>query len=618
MAKQVVNPIERHVEKAVLGVAGIVLIAVIVMYAVRSPNQVEIRGEMVTPGEIDAKLAQQALDVRDSISSSEPREVPFEPLADQFAAARDPFKRKNLPTHLRAGVSIGPEVPFVDPKGAKPGQAQLVKVQTLDKPLVTRGRSTYELLGGNVYTPANWVTVASLMNREEQAKVQGLEYGSQRQDVIFGPPQIQRRTMRSDGTWSDDGWKTVEAWPTTKIPSLPRIVFEIEDGRQIVPRESRRRVEGFQEELNLPSLQMEILRPLMPTFFNGTKWTFPPVVACIAILRMDDDYFNPTVVEPTSELALEDRIGLCETTVADTDEKALTPRQKIDKWFDEGAEWLARAKATNSHGDATRAFNNFVEISLNSHATSAQTSRAVKLRDTAEQLMRDIVRGQRHGGRGHVLVEAAQERNLQPTQLIWVHDGAPESIESGNTYQYRIRATLFNRLAGEPGKFDNAEDAKVVFVHGDWSPPSDPVVIPATSEFYVTGVDTRKKTVKVEMYQWFDGVWVTTRETFKVGEKVAATKRAEVPDPEESGAVDRASVPFDTGYTVLRINWGRMQREKKTRGTGIRLQDALSKGGAVLLAGKNGAVIERFVSTDKANPEKKAASGRVWRPAKKR
>ncbi|MCH7924476.1 MAG: DMT family transporter [Planctomycetes bacterium] len=150
MAKQVVNPIERHVEKAVLGVAGIALIAVIVMYAVRSPNQVEIGGEMVTPGEIDAKLAQQAVDVRDWISSHQPKEVPFEPLADQFATALEWFKRNNLPTELRAGVSIGPEVPFVDPKGAKPGQAQLVKVLTLGKPLVERYgaiESTFLVMG---------------------------------------------------------------------------------------------------------------------------------------------------------------------------------------------------------------------------------------------------------------------------------------------------------------------------------------------------------------------------------------------------------------------------------------------------------------------------------------
>ncbi|MCH8241231.1 MAG: hypothetical protein IH897_01315, partial [Planctomycetes bacterium] len=334
---------------------------------------------------------------------------------------------------------------------------------------------------------------------------------------------------------------------------------------------------------------------------------------------MDDDYLNPTVAEPTPELELEDRTGLCTMAVADTDEEALTPRQQIDKWFEEGRELLARAKAISSELDATRAYNKFVEISLDSNATPAQKNRAVRLRNEAEQVIRDIQRAQRRGGgRRGVMDETDQQRKLQPTQLIWVHDGAPDSIESGKTYQYRIRATLFNRLAGEPAKFDSAADAKVVFVPGDWSPPSDPVVIPATSEFYVTGVDTRKETVKVEMYQWFDGVWVTTRETFKVGEKVAATKRAEVPDPEESGAVDRASVPFDTGYTVLRIDWGRMQREKKTRGAGIRLQDALSKGSAVLLAGKNGAVIERFVSTDKANPEKKAASGRVWRPAKKR
>lgn len=619
MAKQVVNPIERHVEKALLGVAGIALIAVIVIYGVRSPNQVEIGGDMVMPSEIDAKLKQQASDVRDRISTSKPREVPFEPLADQFTSALEPFKKRNLPTELRAGILSGPEVPFVDPKGAKPGQAQLVKVQTMDKPLVTHGRSTYLLRDESVFTPANWVTVASLINREEQAKVQGLEYGSQRQDVIFGPPQIQRRAMRSDGTWSDGDWKTVEAWPTTKIPSLPRIVFEIEDGRQIVPRDSRLSVERFQEEINFPNVQMEMLRPLMPRFFNGTEWTFPPVVRCVKFLRMDDDYFNPGVVESTPEPALEDRTGLCTVTAVDADDEALTPRQQIDKWFEEGMKLHARGKATNSVVDATRAYNRFVDISLDTNATPAQKNRAVRLRNEAEQLIRDIQRrARRGGGGGGIPAGQEQERKLQPTQLIWVHDAAPESIESGRTYQYRIRATLFNRLAGEPAKFDSAADAKVVFVPGDWSPPSDPVVIPATNEFYVTGVDTRKDTVKVEMYQWFDGFWVTTRENFKVGEKVAATKRAEIPDPEDPEEVDRASVFFDTGYTVLRIDWDRMKREKKTRGAGIRFQDALSKGSAVLLASKNGAVVERFVSTDKANPEKKAASGRVWRPAKKR
>ena len=44
MAKQLVNPVERHVEKAIASVAAIVLIGVIARYFVMSPNQLEIGG----------------------------------------------------------------------------------------------------------------------------------------------------------------------------------------------------------------------------------------------------------------------------------------------------------------------------------------------------------------------------------------------------------------------------------------------------------------------------------------------------------------------------------------------------------------------------------------------
>ena len=619
MAKQLVNPIEQHVEKALLGFAGIALIAVVVMYVVRSPSQVEIDGEMVTPSEIDAKLATQASEVKEQIRSFRPQEFTIEPLVEEFASSLNPFRKAKLSTELRAALLIGPEVPFVDPKGAKPGQAQLVKVQTLDKPLVSYGRSTYLLQGDAVLRPANWVTVASLINREEQAKVQALEYGSHRRGVIFGPPQFQRRAMRFDGTWSDDDWRTVEPWPKVQIPSLPNIVFEDEDGRPIVPRENRQSVEHFQEDLRLPPMQMNVLRPLVPDFDNGTGWAFPPVVQCLDLLQMDDDYINATVLTPTPQTALEDRYGVCNTVVAAAPQVTLNPKQQIDQWFAEGEEFLARAKQTDSENDATQAHNSFVMITLDKNANPAQKSRADKKRIEAEQLIRDIRRrGRRGGGGGGIAAQQDQERKLQPTQLIWVHDGAPGSIESGKTYQYRIRATLFNRLAGEPSKFENSNDAKVVFIPGDWSEPSDAVTIPPTSEFYITGVDARRKIVKVEMYQWFDGFWVTTRESFKVGERVAATKRVELPDPEDPDGIDRAPVDFDTGFSVLRIVWDRMQREKKRRGSGVRFQDTMSKGSSVLLVGNSGAVVERFVSTDKAHPGKKSAASRVWRPAGKR
>ena len=60
MAKQLVSPVERHVEKVILGIVGIVLLGVIARYLVTSPNQIELGGEMVTPNAVDEKLAEKA------------------------------------------------------------------------------------------------------------------------------------------------------------------------------------------------------------------------------------------------------------------------------------------------------------------------------------------------------------------------------------------------------------------------------------------------------------------------------------------------------------------------------------------------------------------------------
>ena len=122
MAKQVVNPIERHIEKALLAVAGIALIGVIVMFVVRSPNQVEIGGEMVTPGEIDAKLA-VAIEYKITLRPDEP--VPCLP---QFLL--EDMLQKVLEAHARIKAKM--PVGGIRPIGWMPDKRKLeVRVELI-------------------------------------------------------------------------------------------------------------------------------------------------------------------------------------------------------------------------------------------------------------------------------------------------------------------------------------------------------------------------------------------------------------------------------------------------------------------------------------------------------
>jgi hypothetical protein len=73
MAKQLVHPIERHVEKAVLGLTGLALLTAIALYGVTSPNQIPLGQEKVSPGTIDSKVAQKAAEVVGRLRAAEPK-----------------------------------------------------------------------------------------------------------------------------------------------------------------------------------------------------------------------------------------------------------------------------------------------------------------------------------------------------------------------------------------------------------------------------------------------------------------------------------------------------------------------------------------------------------------
>ena len=180
-----------------------------------------------------------------------------------------------------------------------------------------------------------------------------------------------------------------------------------------------------------------------------------------------------------------------------------------------------------------------------------------------------------------------------------------------------MRMTLFNRLAGEPLLFRNKGDAAQVFVPGAWSEPSDPIDIPATERFFVTACDERKQEVKIEMFRWFDGVWVEINEKFGVGDTLALKKRVDVPWQGDPGQVDRPEVEFDNHASIIEIDTKRTYREQK-KGIGkggVKFAAAVGEC-AVVLVDQDGRLEERVVAVDKDHPDRTALKSLVFKPKK--
>ncbi|MCH7840038.1 MAG: hypothetical protein IID38_07365 [Planctomycetes bacterium] len=609
MAKQFANPIERHVEKAVLGVAGLLLILVIARYLATSPNQLEMGGESIEPSGIHAKLAQNADTVRKRIrDASFDIEMP-EPLENIFSQSLATLK----PTPLPGVVAFGPEVPIVD-VASTVGQAKLVEVVPLQQPVLTSGRSMFQIQAG-IYTAVDWVTVASLFDVKEQSDRQRMAYGAARHEVVYGPIDLQRRARHPDGSWSDSDWHDVEPWPVAKLPRIPNVQLVPKEGKMIVERTNIMALEEFERLLRKPELVLEMLRPLMIEETHGTPWSFAIISSYRDVLMQDDEIVFPN--EPPSANPA-DRFGILAPTALEPT-KVLTPAQEITQTLREGRRLLEEAMKNLAESEAVEAYNKGAEVLKDSAATARDEQQAQLLMDKAEQAEKDIIRRRRTVTRGGHLVRAPDDqgpkRDRLPVQQVWAHDARPESVVSGMTYQYRSRANILNRLAGQPKHFADPADATVVLIPGPWSEPSDAITIPPAVEFYFTRKHEREHQIRAELFRWFEGVWTKSRPIkFAEGDVIAATFRHDVPDFFIQGAVDRAVVEVETEAVIVDIDFQRPYRERK-RGTG---RSGFKFGSPTQTCGvtyvdAGGRIQERLVPVEKAHPGKRAASNRTFK-----
>lgn len=621
MAKQLVGPAERHLEKGIVGIAGLILIGVAVQYLITSPNRTDVDGEAVAPGEVYEKVARKATDVRQRIANARPNVELPEPVYDEFVSSLNPFEAPDLTASLPAAAPWAPEVPIIDPPGVIEGQRKLARVVKLPKPAVTYGRSTFEVYIPNLQLRVhNWVTVTSLFNREAQEKALVQDYGSAKTRIVFGPVQLQRRTRREDGSWSDADWEFVDTWPALDLGTPPKLSLDKQEDVFVVPMVELNDLDRFRDQLAEPKVQLDLIRKLMPRVRNGTKWTFAKLVPDRQLLLMDDEFLNPGRVEPPTEL--DDRYGLSQPAVTtpteDEEEEPETTEQIVESMFEQGIRLLGNA---TTEAQATEAYNIFFEISNGQNVSPSDKGRAERLMAEADQKRRDIIRNRLLAGAQQSqtpsaeTTEAEEERELLPRQQVWAHDAAVGSVQSGHSYQYRIRVLLLNTLAGEPGRFADPKDALTIFLEGEWSDPSDPVEMERESVFFATGADQRKRTVKVEFYQWQDGVWVTTRENFGIGDELKLVTRAPVPSLEDPKQPDRPKIAFGGNTTVLDVDFSREYRERNVNRDGtVTFDSPPDEVESAVFVDESGRLIERIIPADKMSPSKKSFSAMVWKP----
>ncbi|GMU84135.1 MAG: hypothetical protein AMXMBFR47_40050 [Planctomycetota bacterium] len=576
---------ERHVEKFALWTAVGLLGAMVALFGVRSPNRVML-GEEVTPAELSGAILEQAAELRGGMSAARPARP-------DDAASREFFRRiEEMPTlpestvvATRCGRSIEIEGLDGDDEPGRP--IELVRPLPPKSITVSTGRNLVEwgmrtgsgnpnaCIGAPPTKEISWISIGGYFDLAAQrsANVKA-GHAPERCRAYVAGTQVERRERLAGGEWSE--WSLVEGGDIMQRGPMPVAVFDDRD--RLLNRDKL----DYAWQL-IRENQSRLMQPPFYTVAVGSPWALPPL-------------FEPAAEPPP----LRESTAIVESGPLPIDTLNRVRNRQVDPAQQRraAAEQLASAKKAVARDDFATARQLVQAILANEHA-----SRSVRAQ--AQAIEADLNRRERAPARPERAVASQGSTVTAPSAdsevAVWFHD---DTVETGRTYQYRLRVNLWNRYLGRLKAVRDADDAKRVVLEGEWSVPSEPVVAAPSTQFFLAGLKPGTETAIVEVWKWHQGAWLKQYFEAEVGATIGGTREVAVADANATG--DKTLVDFTTGAVVLDL-----RSEELPRVGGPVLPDgSLPAGGkSVVLVyadGTDGQVKERVDAADRSDPVRKA------------
>lgn len=558
-----VSFIEQHVEKIVVAVLAIVLVAVLAMQFLMAPNRVAMGGEEVDPGDIHGKLKDKAKVINESLGGRQaaplvPEGIPK--VADDFLAGLD------RP---------------VSPRGTLPRIDNALATALIPEN-VTSGDAEFHV---PLFPPLQMLEV-----RQESATITESAVAANKElgellsasgevDVTWSIPvaRIDLKGIRSELRASRDGRTPIpEVWTNNGTLYLVDLVFERQELGE----------EGWGESITIPplpgnfSLRKELgnadailrdevfrllgsreraLAILQPDFYQTVREVFSPG----AILGDTGDQpagesdevrrARRTLAAKSANLArIEADLKDLGGPLRGADEK---DKKKSDADGDGGSGGGSGTKTPGSGmGFGSGTAGGKRGMSGSTPDDEATRSKRRLLTAQFDRLTADVNRlsGQLEklspGGLPVAKGTGGTDLLKADSLLVWGHD---LGVKPGSTYRYRARLELYNPFFARKRQLSakQAALADAFTLRTDVSDWSEPVAIEPDVAFFLVDAGPGEGrlglgSAKFEVFRYVDGE--RRRETFAVqpGERIG--------DARETGK-DRHEVDFGTDWFVVDV-----------------------------------------------------------------
>ena len=496
MIKKKGNFFERHVEKIVLGVSGVLSVWLLWVFVLGSPYAEEISGRKFGPGEIDGYIGRQSADLEDLLNAK-PEVVPYTQERENEFVSKLDCSIAIVPDFIVPVPGVG-DIRQLDSQRVyrMPEIGSAVEVAAtavrgvahipLDEvsPEKPYGSVSTEMSDMDLVTVEAKFDVEALFRNFRQSfagtKVTKIEWREEDYArAVFASVELQRRHLSEDGQWS--GWQVV---PQTRINHLAKKLH--------VEQELDRLKYGIDyARTTFSSIEMRraILQPAPYDFVS-----------------LENGWLSPALYSEYVKLKDEER------------KKA--ERERMLEAREEREQELLERRNRSEGGIQRSPMGGFGGARPQARPAPRTTRPApVPRRALPVSPVRD-----RFGSRPEVVVGAERTmatvfidfqklqitdttvlESLRDPLTFWAHD---DTVVTGESYQYRIRIGVFNPIAGRDWFRQDEEHLKNdVILWSSYSDVTETVAIDPM--LYIFPVDTTRESggVKVEVAKYHFGRW---------------------------------------------------------------------------------------------------------------
>jgi len=613
MAKQTISPVEQHAEKVVLGIAGLVLVVVVVLFLIGSPNTVVLAGRQLGPAEADLFVKEKAEALGGKLRQARHEAKTPQDYGDKLARARQagPLAIAKVPAVLPQASCWGPPVPDIGGSGSGDSKVALASVLACEPPKLSAGRTfgvvtdpvevfvdkqgrietsrdgsrlaeeerqLREMLGETAVKDVYWVTLATTFDLAAQRanmKEHGYEFSRSAIHVIRF--EVQRQELLGDGIWS--AWQDVETYLPVRLPEAPEVTVG-PDNR--IPTRQWQEVGLFRKLLR--DHQGDICRPAFPVEVQGgDEWKAPEVKGLKAVLAAGEDVGLMSSQRGGYKGASSDAGkgaymefdskeggkgfsgpgGMYDRGAAGRDEQAgggvsdalkqyRAAREALDQGnLDEAGKLVAQLEANR---DLPGGYQRRLE-QLRTELDEA----VFKKQQEEARLQLERIRARQQAEKEGKLEEWLEQYGLATKAYLWAHD---LTVTPGRTYRYRARLVLYNWYVGVVSRLANAADAEKIELAGAWSAPSAQIAVEPETYFYLASADRQRDEARVTIYKWHMGQWIKPPKDVRVqvGEEIGQKKRIPLPSADAESRRRLVEVDFRTGAVVVDIEYDRASK----------------------------------------------------------